>query len=221
MTDQRFFNTAGPVKPKKHYCLPPLSRFNLNEILALIAQEKYCILHAPRQTGKTSALLSLMAHLNEQGYYRCLYLNVEVGQTARGNIERGMRAIVGQLASRAQTHLKDDFPLAQMQTTLALFGGDSALYELLSQWANQSPQPLVLLIDEIDALVGDTLTCQGPLLSVLRQLRAGYDKRPDAFPQSIVLCGVRDVRDYRIYSDQEQQLIKGGCLRSAKVAFNI
>ena len=50
----------------------------------------------------------------------------------------------------------------------------------------------MLLIDEIDALVGDSL------VSVLRQLRSGYARRPGAFPQSVVLCGVRDVRDYRI-----------------------
>ena len=28
----RFFNTAGPVKPDKHYCLPPLDRLNLAEV---------------------------------------------------------------------------------------------------------------------------------------------------------------------------------------------
>ena len=44
-------------------------------------------------------------------------------------------------------------------------------------------RPLVLLIDEIDALVGDTL------LAVLRQLRTGYVDRPARFPHSIVLCG--------------------------------
>ena len=71
------------------------------------------------------------------------------------------------------------------------------------------PRPLVLLIDEIDALVGDTL------LSVLRQLRTGYDQRPAAFPHSIVLCGVRDVRDYRIHSSAEDRLVLGGS------AFNI
>jgi hypothetical protein len=66
-----------------------------------------------------------------------------------------------------------------------------------------------LLVDEIDSLVGDTL------ISVLRQLRAGYPKRPALFPQSIVLCGVRDVRDYRIHSDREKTIITGGS------AFNI
>ncbi len=35
------------------------------------------------------------------------------------------------------------------------------------------------------------------------------------FPQSIVLCGVRDVRDYRLYSNQEKAVITGGS------AFNI
>ena len=47
-------------------------------------------------------------------------------------------------------------------------------------------KPVVLLIDEIDTLIGDTL------IAVLRQLRAGYDLRPSGFPQSVVLCGVRN-----------------------------
>jgi hypothetical protein len=53
----RFFNTAGPVRCAIHYCLPPLERFDLAEILNLIDQQKYFVLHAPRQTGKTSSLL--------------------------------------------------------------------------------------------------------------------------------------------------------------------
>ena len=67
----------------------------------------------------------------------------------------------------------------------------------------------MLLIDEIDALVGDTL------VSVLRQLRAGYTHRPNRFPQSVILCGVRDVRDYRIHASAEKAVITGGS------AFNI
>ena len=57
--------------------------------------------------------------------------------------------------------------------------------------------------------IGDTL------LSVLRQLRAGYDERPDGFPHSIVLCGVCDVRGYRVNSTAENRLVPGGS------AFNI
>ena len=60
----RFFNTAGPIRPEKHYCIPPLERLNLPQVLRLIGQEKYFGLHAPRQTGKTSALLALRDLLN-------------------------------------------------------------------------------------------------------------------------------------------------------------
>ena len=69
--------------------------------------------------------------------------------------------------------------------------------------------PLVLLIDEIDTLIGDTL------IAVLRQLRAGYPHRPLRFPHSVILCGVRDVRDYRIHSSTENAIVTGGS------AFNI
>ena len=56
----RFFNTAGPVNSAIHYCLPPLERLDLPDVLLLIAQQKYFVLHAPRQTGKTTCLLALV-----------------------------------------------------------------------------------------------------------------------------------------------------------------
>ena len=76
---ERFFNTTGPVVPAKHYSIPPLARFDLDEVLRLIRDERYFVLHAPRQTGKTSALLALRDLLNERGTYRCVYTNVEPG----------------------------------------------------------------------------------------------------------------------------------------------
>ena len=205
----RFFNTAGPVKPELHYCLPPLQRFDLSEVMLLIDQQKYFVLHAPRQVGKTSYLLALMDYLNGTGNYRALYFNVEIAQTAREDVARGMVAILSMLSSMARSRLQDSFPESIRQEVLANHGGDAALFELLTQWAQASDKPLVLLIDEIDALVGDTL------ISVLRQLRAGYANRPTNFPQSIILCGVRDVRDYRIHSSREKTVITGGS------AFNV
>jgi len=205
----RFFNTAGPVRGEEHYCLPPLGRFDLEEVLSLIGQKKYFVLHAPRQTGKTTCLLSLMDYLNQTGKYYCLYCNVELAQAAREEVQRGIRTILGEMASRARDFLKDSFLIERWQNLLEQFGPDGALNAVLTLWAEASEKPIVLLVDEIDSLVGDTL------ISVLRQLRAGYDKRPALFPQSIVLCGVRDVRDYRIHSDKEKTIITGGS------AFNI
>ena len=189
----RFFNTAGPVKPDKHYCIPPLERFDLDEVLALVRDEKYFVLHAPRQTGKTSALLALCDLLNGQGY-ACVYTTVETARTARDDVGEAMRTVLAGLSSRARSALGGEFPAKAWSGILAEVGPNEALGETLKLWSEASPKPLVLLIDEIDTLQGD------PLLSTLQQLRGGYPMRPGAFPQSVVLCGLRDVRDYRIRS---------------------
>ena len=205
----RFFNTSGPVVPADHYFIPPLARLDLDDVSRLIRQKRYFLLHAPRQTGKTSALLALRDLLNREGEVRCVYANLEVGQAARENVEPAMRAMLGQLAKRARITLGDATMKRRWSDLLAEEGPHGALNEALTLWAEKDPKPLVLLLDEVDSLVGDTL------ISLLRQLRSGYDQRPRSFPSSVVLCGVRDVRDYRIHSSSEKAVITGGS------AFNI
>src|SRR6056297_2602358 len=206
---EKFFNTAGPVRAENNYIIDPLKRINKDEIMTLIDNWRYFILHAPRQTGKTSSLLALQDYINKEGRYKCLYVNVEPAQTARSDVARGMKAIVA-LLHRANRHTFQDHLFESYLTEgIDKYGEDVVLSEVLSAWSRKSEKPIVLLIDEIDALVGDTL------ISVLRQLREGYAQRPYAFPQSIILCGVRDVRDYRIFSDKDQQIITGGS------AFNV
>ena len=209
----RFFNTEGPVRAEDHYAIPPLKRGNVAEILQLIRDKRYFVLHAPRQTGKTSALIALRDLLNSGGApdgagvpsgaggFRCVNVNVEVGQVAP-DTARGMRAILGSLADSAML-LGDDFPAGIWLEVLEGMGPENALKGLLTRWCLANPKPLVLLVDEIDSLVGDTL------LSVLRQLRAGYEHRPRGFPHSVVLCGVRDIRDYRIRSSTGE-VVAGG-----------
>ena len=187
----RSFNTAGPVNPADHYLIPPLSRIDPDEVLGLVRDKKYFVLHAPRQTGKTSALLALAEVLNERGYH-CVYVTVETARTARDDVARAVRVVLAVLAKAASSDLDDRFLQGVWAEALAEVGPDLALGEALSRWAEAAPRPLVLLIDEIDTLVGDSL------LSVLQQLRAGYPRRPGRFPQSVVLCGLRDVRDYRM-----------------------
>ena len=207
----RFFNTEGPVVVRRHYCIPPLERMDLDYVLDLISAEKYFILHAPRQSGKTSALKALQDHLNKgaAGNYRCLYANIELAESVREDVARAIPAILQVLARRALNVLKDGALAEIRREVLAEGSPDTALWDALQRWAQADPRPLVLLIDEIDALRGDAL------LSVLRQLRAGYDERPDSFPQSVVLCGVRDVRDYRIRSGTTGRTFTGAS------AFNI
>ncbi|MEY4980193.1 MAG: hypothetical protein RLZZ352_2463 [Pseudomonadota bacterium] len=77
---EKFFNNAGPQQPANHYTLDPLQRVNLEELQDLIAQQRYVVLHAPRQTGKTTALYALMRYYNAGTQYRCVYVNVEPAQ---------------------------------------------------------------------------------------------------------------------------------------------
>ena len=202
----RWFNTEGPINAQDHYCIPPLERVDLDHVLNWIRQKEYFILHAPRQTGKTSTLLALQGLLNSgtAGAYRCVYVNLEGGQAAREDVGEAMRSILDEFALRAQLVLKDEFVRDTWPDTLEMSGPDGALKRVLTEWSLASPHPLVLLVDEIDALVGDTL------ISVLRQLRSGYDRRPASFPQSVVLCGVRDVRDYRIHPASRTESFTGG-----------
>ena len=205
----REFNIAGPVVAGDHYLIPPLSRLDLDELLALVRNKKYFVLHAPRQTGKTSALLALRDLLNGRGDYRCVYANVESGQSARENVAEGVRTVLAELAFQAGATLGDGSLEDIWPDALERVGPHGALRQALARWCQTDPKPLVLLIDEIDTLIGDTL------LSVLRQLRTGYADRPGRFPHGVILCGVVDVRDYRIRSSAENSLVLGGS------AFNI
>jgi len=207
---ERFFNTAGPVVAEDHYLLPPLERLAEEDLVSLVRQKKYFVLHAPRQTGKTSALLGLMAVLNESGDYRCLYANVELAQAAREDVAAGVGAICAEVADRALFHLDEPRLAEWLDGPLRGAEPHGLLTRLLTMWARASDRPAVLFVDEIDSLVGDTL------VSVLRQLRAGYDKRPAGFPVSVVLCGVRDVRDYRIHASAEKEVITGGSCFNVK-----
>jgi len=205
----RFFNTAGPVRCSEHYCLSPLSRFDLPEILHLIDQKKNFILHAPRQSGKTSCLLALRDLINHEGRYAALYINIEMAQTAGNDVSRGMKAILSELALQTERTLGDSALRKNITQSIEDYGEDAALNVVLSELCQRLKHPLVLCIDEVDALVGDTL------ISLLRQIRSGYPARPESFPVSVILCGVRDVRDYRIHSGKEKEIITGGS------AFNI
>ncbi|MBM3198934.1 MAG: AAA family ATPase, partial [Chlamydiae bacterium] len=210
---KRFFNTAGVTDPKKHYFLP--HRLKWAQLLDFVEKERYFVLHAPRQSGKTTAILEWAQELNRQGKYKAFYINIEAAQAARGRVEEGMRTLLHCFRSGILHYFGEKDPVLtyiNQEIDKKNFSGNT-LQELLQFWSKSTwekeNRSLVLFIDEIDALVGDTL------ISVLRQLRAGYTNRPDAFPQSICLFGVRDIRDYRIWSDKEQATILGGS------AFNI
>lgn len=105
---ERFFSTEGPVRSDLHYLIPPLERVDIEEVLGLVERQKYFVLHAPRQTGKTSTLLALADHLNSSGAYRCVYMNVEAAQVTREDVAEAIAVLLSEMASRATEMLLDE-----------------------------------------------------------------------------------------------------------------
>jgi len=190
----RFFNTAGPCKPDIHYMLPAAER--LPEARQLIDQQTYFVLHAPRQVGKTTAALELARQLTAEGRYTSAMLSLEVGAAFNDDPGAAELAILGAWRGAAQVWLPPELQPPPWPSGEA----GQRIFVALQTWAQASSRPLVLFLDEIDALQGEAL------ISVLRQLRAGYPGRPHGFPWSLALIGLRDVRDYKVASGGSERL---------------
>jgi hypothetical protein len=73
----RRFNVAGPCKPEFHYMLPAAAR--VPQARRLVADFNYFVIHAPRQTGKTTSMIELAQQLTASGEYVAVLVSVEVG----------------------------------------------------------------------------------------------------------------------------------------------
>ena len=191
----RWFNTAGPCKADIHYMLPPTVR--LPNLERFIAQQNYFVIHAPRQTGKTTAMLALAQQLTSGGNYTAVMVSAEVGAPFNHDPATAELAILDAWRASSQLDLPDELHLSN-NWDCAQPG--RRIQAALQGWAKTSPRPLVLFIDEIDSLQDETL------ISVLRQLRDGYRNRPQNFPISVGLIGLRDVRDYKVASGGSDRL---------------
>ncbi|MFT3773399.1 MAG: AAA family ATPase [Minicystis sp.] len=185
---KRSFNVAGPSRSDLHYMIPAERR--LPEAPRLVEQMGYFVVHAPRQTGKTTALRDLAERLTASGRYAAVHFSCEVAEVAGDDYVEAQRAVLDQIRFWAGLML----PAELQPPPFPDASGLNLLHTAISAWAAACPRPLVLIFDEIDALRGQSL------LAVLRQLRSGYAARPGGFASSVILCGLRDVRDYKVAS---------------------
>ena len=65
-----------------------------------------------------------------------------------------MRTLLADLASRSQEVLRDEIVESTMSEYLDKYGPDAALGQTLVRCPTATEPPLVLLIDEIDSLIG-------------------------------------------------------------------
>ncbi|MCB0184988.1 MAG: ATP-binding protein, partial [Caldilineaceae bacterium] len=190
----KWFNIAGPNRPEYNYTLPAAER--LPEAARIIAQQGYFVMHAPRQTGKTTTMLALAKELTASGKFIAVMLSMQVGGAFRNEPGKAENAILDAWQNSIQYDLPEElWPPPWPETSEGRRIG-----AVLNAWAQAAPRPLVIFIDEIDALQDDTL------ISVLHQLRDGYRNRPGGFPWSLALIGLRDVRDYKVASGGSTQL---------------
>ena len=195
---EKFFNIAGPCVPDKHYMIPALER--VPEVSRLIAREQSFVIHAARQSGKTTALMALVAEINRKAEMRAVYFTLESVQRFP-NPQDGIPRIVAAMRNSLLTHrFFGEWAKAVHVVELSpcIMVPDVGVKTFLSNLAAASDRPLAVFFDEVDCLSDDTL------ITFLRELRDGVVNSrsvdPDSyfpFPVSLALVGMRDIRDYK------------------------
>ena len=185
--------------------LPPADRLVNAQLHRYIRDNLYWVLHAPRQTGKTTFLQSWMREINAQGNTEgaiACYVSLERCQGVE-ETEKAMPAICKAIQEYAESA---GLPIPELKTAEA----NSMLSDILRDWAAlTNPKALIVLFDEADVLTGKAL------ISFLRQLRGGFAARSiGTFPTSIALVGMRDLKDYITAA-------KGGAPANPGSPFNI
>jgi len=184
MERRKFFNTTGPCEPERHYMLPPEERLVGAQLHRYVRDQLYWVLHAPRQTGKTTFLKSWMKEINAGEEAIACYVSVERSQGLT-EIEKAMPALCEAIRAYAK---RENLPMPELTTNEPA----SMLDNILGNWSILvAPKPLVVLFDEVDVLHGEAM------ISFLRQLRGGFAARgAGTFPISIAIVGMRDLKDY-------------------------
>jgi hypothetical protein len=166
--------------------LDPL-RDSGEELMDLINTRQYFVIHAARQSGKTTLLFNIADKLIAEGKFYVLYCSLESMQNLKEE-SIGIPSVVKKI--------KQELRLQKLPGGFA----DNADYEdfanvlkvTLTDYCGSLDKPFVLLFDEADCL------SNGTLITFLRQLRDGFvsgSRIP--FVHSVALVGMRNIRDYK------------------------
>jgi type II secretory pathway predicted ATPase ExeA len=163
----------------------------LHGVEQLIDTKQYFVIHAARQSGKTTYLKDLTRRLNAEGKYYTLYCSLESLQgviDAKEGIPTVMDCIVVALQQSLVPFVYDEkYEQDKQNRPLVL------LNIFLTDLVKSLDKPLIIFFDEADCLSESTL------ISFLRQLRNGYNSRPEVpFIHSVALVGMRNIRDYKV-----------------------
>jgi hypothetical protein len=170
----------------------------LKGVEQLIDRNQYFVIHAARQSGKTTYLQDLTKRVNAAGRYYALYCSLEGVQNIT-DPKMGIPVVLDCITIALQKSsipftYDDRYEQEKKNRPLVL------LTLFLMDLVKSMDKPLVVFFDEADCLSENTL------ISFLRQLRSGYNDRSMApFVHSLALVGMRNIRDFkaRIRPDSE------------------
>jgi hypothetical protein len=182
--------------------LPALPR--LPDVNDMIEGKYYFVLHAPRQSGKTTCLVELTEQIICEGKYYAINCSlaslrnmeeIDIAMsTVVDRIDKGLRdSSVDKISNLAYSFTEEPYMKAP----------SSKVQNMLNDICRSLDRELVVFFDEADCMHED------PLITFLTQIRDGYLYRYNSpktvFPRSMALVGMRDLRDYRYRVRPDEQ----------------
>lgn len=197
---RRRFNITGSCNPQKHYMVKLNTR--LKKIKEdYIDNESYFIINRGRQYGKTTTLNALEQYLKDE--YIVLSLDFQLmGTEDFSNEKIFSRSFINDI-SKALKNTDALTPYVQKFTSHVSSYGLKELFSDLSIMCENSPRPIILMIDEVDSASNNQV-----FIDFLAQLR-GYYLRRHKMPifHSVILAGVYDIKNLKLKlrPDEEHQ----------------
>jgi hypothetical protein len=163
-------------------------------ILNLIDQNLFFVIHAPRQSGKTTVIDALTEKINNGGLYYALTVSLYAAHFSR-EIDKSFDFIFDVIYDEVQSSSIPE--IASLADGLRSYKTMTIAYRIrnmLRFLCNSLDRELIVFFDEADAMP------ESVILPFLDQIRDGYVnryKRNKKFPKSLILIGMRDIVDYR------------------------
>ena len=198
----KVFNTYGYCDPQLHYMVDLTSR--LEQIRAMVDDEKYFTINRGRQYGKTTVLTALAEYLQEE--YTVVSMDFQTMSWLTFENESFFVSAFSEELLDLVLHFPEDIEekLREFAEKRAEIISLRSLFKVLRKWCMESEKRIVLLIDEVDSATNNQV-----FLDFLAQLRYCYLRRRKIPTfQSVILAGVYDVRNIRrrIRPDEEHKV---------------
>ncbi len=192
---ERRFNITGSCNPQRHYMVKLDGR--LKQIKKnYIDDGSYFVINRGRQFGKTTTLRALEEYLKDE--YIVLSLDFQqLGTEEFADEPTFVRSFTEVLIKAFQINKLSGSEGLLKALNEFIKKGDSSLKNLfveLSALCENSPRPIVLMIDEVDSASNNQV-----FVDFLAQLRSYYLNR-DKTPifHSVILAGVYDIKNLKL-----------------------